>query len=163
MSLAINQLSQNLIKRSKTIVATTALLLTVGIGSSFATPVKDSDTHAVTTSFHKDFRKAELLQTEVSKNFTKLTFRMNSMVLFAYYADNGQLLAVSRNITSDQLPFQLLMQVKRDFADYWISDLFELTNDGNSNYYITLENADTRLTLRSNGPDWDVYSRTVKL
>ena len=163
MSLVINQLSQNLIKRSKTVVVSTALLLTVGISSSFATPANDGGAHAVTTSFHKDFKKAELLQTEVGKNFTKLTFRMNAIVLFAYYADNGQLLAVSRNITSDQLPFQLLLQVKRDYADYWISDLFELTNDGNSNYYITLENADSRVTLRSNGPDWEVYSRTAKL
>jgi len=163
MSLAINQLSQTLIMRCKSIAVTAALLLTVGISSSFATPDKDGGTHAVTTSFHRDFKKAELLQTEVAKNFTKLTFRMNNMVLFAYYSDNGQLLAVSRNITSNQLPIQLLMQVKRDYADYWISELFELTSDGNSNYYVTLENADTRVTLRSNGPDWEVFSRTAKL
>src|SRR6185437_2541283 len=106
MSLAINQLSQSLLRRAKTVTLTAALLLSVGITSSFATPDKDGGNHAVTVSFHKDFKHAELLETTVSKNFTKVTFRINDMIMFAYYSDNGQLLAVSRNITSNQLPIQ---------------------------------------------------------
>jgi len=137
-----------------------ALLLTVS--SSYATPNDDSN-GAVKTSFRKDFKTAELMGTEVKPNFTKLTFKMNDVIMYAFYSDNGQLLAVTRNITSNQLPIQLLLDVKQNYSEYWITDLFELTGDGASNYYITVENADTRVTLRSNGSDsWDVYEKKAK-
>jgi len=140
--------------------ALVAMLLTAS--STFATPTDDSN-EAVKVAFHKDFKKAQLTATEVKATFTKLTFKLNGVVMYAFYSDNGQLLAVTRNITSNQLPIQLLLEVKKNYADYWISDLFELTGDGASNYYITLENADQRVTLRSNGSDsWETYEKRSK-
>lgn len=163
MLLAINKLSQSLLNGTKKIALAAALLLTVGITSSFATS-GDSGNEAVNASFRRDFKKAEIISTEEGKIYTKITFKLNDMVLFAFYNENGQLLAVSRNIRSNQLPIQLLMSVKKDYANYWISDLFELTADGNSNYYITLENANTRVTLRSyDSGAWEVYDRKAKL
>lgn len=140
--------------------ALVAMLLTAS--STFATPTDDSN-EAVKVAFHKDFKKAELTSTEVKATYTKLTFKLNGVVMYAFYSDNGQLLAVTRNITSNQLPIQLLLEVKKNYSDYWISDLFELTGDGASNYYITLENADQRVTLRSNGSDtWETYEKRTK-
>jgi len=137
-----------------------ALLLTAS--STFATPTDDSNNN-VKVAFHKDFKKAELMGTEVKANYTKLTFKMNDVVMYAFYSENGQLLALTRNITSNQLPIQLLLDVKKSYSDFWITDLFELTGDGASNYYITLENADARVTLRSNGNNsWDVYEKKTK-
>ena len=156
---SINQLSQSLTSGTKKIVLAAAMLLTIGINSSFAAPT-DGGNDAVTASFHKDFKKAQVLETQTGKNYIKFTFKLNDMVLFAFYNEDGQLLAVSRNIKSNQLPIQLLMDVRKDYANYWISDLFELTIDGNSNYYITLENADSRITLRSyDSNDWEVYKK----
>lgn len=140
--------------------ALVAMLLTAS--STFATPTDDSN-ETVKVAFHKDFKKAELTATEVKATYTKLTFKLNGVVMYAFYSDNGQLLAVTRNITSNQLPIQLLLDVKKNYSDYWITDLFELTGDGASNYYITLENADQRVTLRSNGSDtWETYERKSK-
>ena len=162
MTRFINQLSHTLLKGSKIVAFTAAMLLTVGISSSFATPTTDR-TDAVTASFHKDFKKAELLATESNKNFTKLTFKMNDMVLFAYYSGDGQLLAVVRNIRSSQLPIQLMLKVKQDFSNYWITDLFELDADGSTNYYITLEDANSTVTLRSvDTNSWEVFSKKTK-
>ena len=162
MTRFINQLSHTLLKGSKFAAFAAALLLTVGISSSFATPTKDRP-DAVTASFRKDFKSAVLLTTESTKNFTKLTFKMNDMVLFAFYSGDGQLLAVVRNIRSSQLPIQLMLKVKQDFSNYWISDLFELDADGTTNYYITLEDANTTVTLRSEDTNnWEVYSKKTK-
>jgi len=159
MSLAINTLSQTLLNGSKKIAFVAAMILTVGVSSSFA-HTNDDDVKA---SFRKDFKKAEIMTTETGKSFTKLTFKMNDVIMYAFYSENGQLLAVTRNIRSNQLPIQLLLDVKKDYSEYWISDLFELTGEGASNYYITLENADTRVTLRSVGSDsWEVYERKAK-
>jgi len=161
MSLTITNLSQTLINGSKKIVLAAALLLTVGISSSFATP-KDGDNDAATVSFHKDFKKVEVIEKHAGKNFIKFTFKMNDVVMSAFYNENGQLLAITRNIQSSQLPLQLLMQIKKDYGNYWISDLFEYDGDGSSSYYITLENADYCVILRSNGTQWEMYDKKAK-
>ena len=162
MSLAINQISQALLNGTKKIALAVAMLLTVGIASSFANP-KDGGNDAATASFHKDFKKAEVMEKKTGKTYTRFTFKLNEMILFAFYDENGQLLAVTRNIKSNQLPIQLQMQVKKDYGNYWISDLFEYTGDGNTNYYITLENADSSITLRSyDSGTWEVYNRKAK-
>lgn len=161
MTRLINQLSHTLIKGSKIAAFTIAMLLTVGIGSSFATPTHGDD--AVITSFRKDFKKAELLSSEQGKVYTKLTFKMSDMVMFAYYDADGQLIALVRNIKSNQLPIQLMLKVKQNYADCWISDLFEINADGGTNYYITLENENTRVTLRSaDSNNWEVYNKKSK-
>ena len=149
-------------KRSiKHIALTVAVIMTLGIGSSFAAPIGKNGQENISNSFHKDFRQAELLSTNAGKDYTKLTFKMHGVILSAFYSDNGELLAVTRNIPSNQLPLRLLMDLKNNYANYWITDLFEINTDGSSSYYITLENADTKLTLRSNNATWDSYNKTI--
>jgi hypothetical protein len=139
-----------------------ALFLTVGITSSFAAPSDDLK-DIVKTSFRKDFKKAELMDYEVGKQYTKLTFKLNDIVMFAFYAENGDLLAVTRNIRTNQLPIQLLLDLKKSYNDCWITDLFELTGDGVNNYYVTVENGNMKTTLRSTSNiNWEVYAKTTK-
>jgi hypothetical protein len=161
-----NTTRQTVLNMSKKVAFMIAMVFTIGITSSFATP-SDSPVDAISgqvkASFRKDFQKAELMTSEVGKQFTKLTFKMNDMVMYAFYSDNGELLAVTRNIRSSQLPIQLLLQLKKNYSDYWISDLFELTGEELSNYYVTIEDADKKITLRStDNSNWEVYEKTAK-
>jgi hypothetical protein len=139
---------------------TTALLLTLGVSTAFAANTIDNG--GVNASFRKDFKQAELLATDAGKDYTKITFKMNGIILSAFYNENGELLAVTHNIKPGELPINLLMQVKRNYADCWVTDCFEIDTNGSASYYITLENADTRLTLHSDGNDWNTYSRIIK-
>jgi hypothetical protein len=123
----------------------------------------DGINRQVEGSFRKQFGGAREVKWENHKAFVKLTFQLNESVLFAYYSQNGDLLAVSRNILTNQLPLIQLLRLKKEYAEYWISDLFELDTDSESSYYITLENADSKLILRSNCTDgWDLYKRESK-
>ena len=92
----------------------------------------------------------------------KFTFKMNDQVLFAFYSGTGELLAVTRNIPSSQLPVRLLLNLKKQMNNGWITELFEISSDAQHCYYVSLENADIKVTLRSNGDGWDVYSTTRK-
>jgi hypothetical protein len=158
-----NNLGQTLLNGSKKIAIVAILFLTVGLSSSFATPVftgtpaRDGN-DLITASFHKDFKHAELMSMEVKKEYFKVTFKLNNMVLFAFYSGNGELLAVVRNILSTQLPIQLLMDLKETYSKYWITDLFEINSDNQTTYYVTLQNADGRVSLRSgNAATWEAY------
>ena len=157
MSLLNNKTSQALLNGTKKFAFIAALLFTVGIGSSFAAPT-GNDNDVIIASFRKEFKTADVMGIEVKKDYTKVTFKMNSLVLFAYYSENGELLAVVRNILSTQLPIQLLMDLKQNYTNSWITDLFEMSVNGQTTYYATLENGDTRITLRSNSSsNWENY------
>jgi hypothetical protein len=148
-------------QRLKTSILAAALLLTVGITTSFAAPA-DELTKTVKTAFQKDFQKAELISSEAAKDYTRLTLKMNGTILFAYYAENGELMAVVHNLTVSQLPLNLLLKVRNEYGKFWISDLFECNANGSDTYYITLENADYKITLRSSDGDWETYNKSVK-
>jgi len=163
MKQSISLLNQTIINRSTKIAFALVLLFTITISYSFAAAPGDSINGQISASFQKDFRNAKLISTETGRHFTKLTFRMNDMVLFAFYAENGELLAVTRNILSSQLPIELMMNLKKNYADYWITDLFELNGDSENCYYVTVENADTKIVLRSTGSSsWEVYEKKAK-
>src|ERR1700753_4185167 len=116
-------------KRSfKQIAFSFALLLTLGVSTSFA--ANTTDNGGVNASFRKDFKQAELLATDAGKDYTKFTFKINGAVLYAFYNESGELLALTHNIKSSELPINLLMQIKRDHSHYWISDCFGFAANG---------------------------------
>jgi hypothetical protein len=157
MLLLNNKISQALINGTKKFAFIAALLLTAGIGSSFAAPTGNSN-DIIITSFRKEFKTADVMGIETRKEYTKVTFKLNNLVLFAYYSENGELLAIVRNILSTQLPIQLLMDLRQNYSNDWITDLFEMSVNGQTTYYATLENSDSRITLRSsNTSNWENY------
>jgi hypothetical protein len=143
-------------------ILTWALLLVTGISSSFANVPKGTHDN-IRDSFKKEFKNAEVIRWESHKAYTKATFRMNDKIMFAYYTGNGQLIAVARNILSDQLPIHLMTTLKNDYSGYWVIDLFEMTNDEESAYYVTLESPDYKLILESvNMNEWTIYKKEKK-
>jgi hypothetical protein len=146
----------------KKILTWAMLLMTV---SSFSFANKGDDLNIkIATSFKKDFAGAREIKWETGKTFVKLTFILNEQIMFAYYTENGDFMAVSRNILSNHLPLSLLIKLKRDYADYWITDLFEIDSDNEISYYITLENSGLKLTLKSNSSQgWEAYKKETKM
>ena len=147
----------------KSISLSIAIVLMMGL-SAFAAKNDETDVNKeVVRSFHKEFINAKNVKWEKKVGYVKVEFTLNDQVLFAYYNNDGQMTAIVRNIVSDQLPISLLTSVRNDYSGYWISDLFEVAADGQTNYYVTLENADKKMVLRSSGIDgWEVYSKTKK-
>ncbi len=145
----------------KTILALAVMMIT-GLTSAFANVSGDVNQRAV-ASFSKDFINAKNVSWQQEKNFAKATFSLNNRVMFAYYDQSGELLAVIRNILSDQLPVELLMELKKKSNNYWVTELFEVATGDQTNYYVTLENGDEKVVLKSDGFDqWSVYSKEKK-
>src|SRR5258708_3079871 len=67
------------------------------------------------------------------------------------------------NILSSQLPEALLTTIKKDYKDYWITELSENGKGKHAGYFITLENVDQIVQLSSNDSEnWVVTSTSVK-
>ena len=136
-----------------------AMLLTTIVGSSFANRTDDNKNRAA-ASFKQDFASAKEVTWETSKELVKATFKLNDQVMFAYYSESGELMAVVRNMVSGQLPINLLTNLKKNYQGYWITDLFEVSASNESSYYVTLESADNVIVLKSSGLNkWEVFQK----
>ncbi len=145
----------------KPLLIALTLLASVFTKSSFANDEKI--TPAVLNAFQKTFSAAKEVQWTETNNMYKAQFELSGQVVNAYYDQDGTMLAVVRNITSLQLPVALQASIKKDHADYWITELFELTNDSGTSYYVTLESADAKVVLRSSSStNWSTYQKSKK-
>jgi hypothetical protein len=145
----------------KLLMISIALFLSTFSTSAFA---KDGEVSPVVLqSFQSQFTTATQVDWSVSKNFYKAQFVLNNQHVVAFYNNEGTLIGLTRNITSVQLPVSLQADLKKDYDQYWISDLFELNNEEGTSYYVTLENADNKVVLKgSTVSHWSTYQKTKK-
>jgi len=137
-----------------------ALLLT-GISYSYA-DTTNGITKKTVASLNKDFANAQNVQWQQKNDYSIATFSLNNDVMFAYYGNDGELKAVARNILSDKLPIAQMINLKKNYSNYWISNLFEVSIGNDTYYYVTVENADQKLILKSAGTGWEEYSKEEK-
>lgn len=117
----------------------------------------------VLSAFNKEFSGAKEVKWTASSDFYKVSFVFNDQYISAFYNKVGELIGLTRNISSLNLPLQLQTRLRADYSDYWITDLFEMSGTEGTNYYITVEKADTRIVLKSSGNlDWSVFRKTSK-
>ena len=110
----------------------------------------------VKVAFRKEFVNAQEVQWENFEGSVRAIFSLNSQIWTAYFHINGQLIAVTRNISSSELPIQLVIALKKDYPDFWITELFELYSNGETSYFISLNSRELELTLKSgSNENWE--------
>jgi len=146
----------------KKILLSSAFALSLVTNSLFATVVPDVNAKAL-TAFTNQFTNASDVEWSAGNDFYKATFLYNSNYVMAYYNTEGDFVATIRNITSGNLPLMLQTKLKNNYSDYWITNLYELSKNEGTSYYITLENADQKIILKSAGDiDWTVHKKSNK-
>ena len=138
------------------------LTLVIAITTLGAFANDENVNQKVLDAFKTEFTTAKDVEWSVGSNYYKATFNYNGKYVFAYYNENGELLGITRYLSPSDLPLTLQNNLKKNYEGYWVSDLFEASKDDATNYYITLENADTKIVLKSSENRWDIYSRIKK-
>lgn len=144
----------------KTILIAFTLLASVVTTTSHA-----SDgivTPEVLQSFQSKFATAKNAGWSVTQGLYKVQFLMDGQSITAFYNEDGTMAAVTRHIAPAQLPVSLQTVLKNTYKDHWISGLFELSNDEGVQYYVTLEDADTQVVLKSAAASWSVFQKNRK-
>lgn len=142
-----------------------ALLLILSVALFFGTASANhpSDIPSVVLSaFNQEYVNASAISWVEGVNWFKASFKVEDVYLTAYYNTLGETIGVSRNITTRQLPLLLQRDIKENYADFWVTDLFELALNDDTTYYITLENADEIITLEGHEGYWSNYKKTKK-
>lgn len=145
----------------KRLLITLTVVLSLITLSSFSNGEKVNDN--VLTSFNTSFKNATEVTWSTTAHLYKAKFVYNSQYLTAFYDADGNMIAVTRNISSFQLPICLQTSLKKDYEHFWISDLFEVSREEGTSYYVTLENADTKIILKSSSnSEWTPYQKQRK-
>jgi hypothetical protein len=141
----------------------TLLALVVLISSLAVNAAGKNVNEKVLNAFKTEFTTASQVEWSTGPNYYKASFVFNDKHVFAFYNAEGRLLGLTRNITTSELPLKLQADLKKNYDTYWISDLFEAAREEGTSYYLTLEDADTRLVLRASADNsWTVYEKTKK-
>ena len=117
----------------------------------------------VLKSFQKEFTGAKQVQWSAAGDNYKASFIFNNQYVFAFFTAEGELMGVTRNLTSLELPVVLQSGLKKDYGKFWITNLFEVSNEDGVHYYITLEKADSKVILSSAGTEWNLYKKASKI
>jgi len=145
----------------KRLVITLTLAFSLCSFSSFAND--ETISPAAIESFNNSFKSVKDVSWSIGENFYKATFLMNGQSVCAFYNSQGQMIALTRNISSLQLPIALQAKLKKEYNDYWISDLFEMATEEGTFYYLTVEDGDSKIVLKSGtGSEWSVYKKQRK-
>jgi hypothetical protein len=141
----------------KTILTLAVVAITLG-STAFAGEINVDK--RVRRAFEKEFAGAVDVKWSTFEDYIKVDFSLNDVVLIACYNAEGEKLAVIRNIQFSILPLVLQFDQKKHFPDYWVSQLFELVNEGGTHYYLTLENANQKIQLVSHGSsEWELVRK----
>ena len=136
-----------------------AIVLTTITISSFANNTYRINQKAL-ASFSKTYQAVEDVRWEVKENLYKVSFKTGGKIMFAYYNADGEQVAISRNIHIDQLPLTLSNELKEKFAENWLTELFEVSSNGETTYYATLESAGHVSILKAEGTaGWSTFKK----
>jgi hypothetical protein len=136
--------------------------LAIAVSSLTAFATDNNVNKKILDAFNTEFATAKEVEWTAGDNYYKATFMYNERYVFAYYNENGELLGMTGYISPLDLPLALQNSLKKNYENYWISDLFEAVKSEETNYYVTVENADTKIVLKSSGNGWSTYSKIKK-
>ena len=138
-----------------------ALALVFTISSAFAKDV--TITKQVIESFRSNFSNIKEITWTITDSYYKAAFTLNEQKVFAFFNCDGEYLGLTRYISTFQLPLNLQSDLKRHYGQKWVTDLFEVSNDEGTAYYITIEDSNTKFILNSTpGGDWHLYKKEKK-
>jgi hypothetical protein len=145
----INQKSI-VMKKATNILAAIMLLFSV---SSFAAG-KEEVSQTVRAAFEKDFLSKKEVSWEMKEDFYFVSFKLNEIPTNAAYNEKGELLAVSRDVDVSQIPLSISMALANRYNGFKLPlKATEVNFEGQTSYYLTVENDKKLLTLKcsSNG------------
>jgi hypothetical protein len=124
----------------------TAAALTMGIGA-FAKAPETANAKAQ-KHLSIEFKDAEKISWSTKANLLEASFEWSGQKLHTFYNEEGEQVALSREISMDRLPIKALQTIKEKYSDYKAGEAIELSSaqDGLS-YYLSLENGDKKVIL----------------
>jgi hypothetical protein len=145
-------------KKKMIALFTVAILLT---STGFATG-NGEPSQQILKEFNRTFTNTAEVEWTLVSNYYQVRFMQAGQYLTAYYNASGELVSLSRNLSTRMLPLILQEKLQDLLSTSWVSDSFELYRENGTEYYVTVENANDKTIYRSSNSDWSMFKRIQK-
>lgn len=126
-----------------------AAIMVVAVGSSaFALDVSTKVSVIVKNSFEAQFAGADNVSWTSRDAYTKASFILADEKVEAFFSADGDLIAFSRKVDLKKLPLVALQQIKKQYSAYTVAETIEFDQDGDKNYYVSLEDGTKKMILQ---------------
>lgn len=125
--------------------------------SSRATSVTaEKLTNAVNKAFTQKFGKAQNVNWKKFESLYFAKFELNKKEFNAAYSEEGEMIAISRNVLIDQLPLAVTESLNEYYQEYKLpGNVTEIVMQGDTNYYLMVEGKTRYLQLKCS-PDGNI-------
>ena len=144
----------------KRIIITLSVLFTLAVTTAFASEVKVSS--AVMQAFKSRFADAENVSWSQASGFTIAEFTLEDTKQFAYFNEAGELTVVAQPLTLKQLSKAQQTNLRKNYADYRIVDIYQLEDSEEIKFYAVVENESRKIILNTTSSKWNVVKVTNK-
>lgn len=130
--------------------------------SSFNSLFAKSVPGPVEHSFEATFGRNTDVTWSESNGLYKASFTIGSERIIQFYNSDGDEVAVAQYLSISKLPSALQTDLKKYTTDYTVSELFEISDELGSSYYVTLTSKEKSVVMRSIGNVWKTFSKVKK-
>lgn len=118
----------------------------------------------VKAAFESNFSKATRVNWEKTSDFYFASFTLDNVKVDAAYNEEGELIGTARGISAEQMPLNVSLAIAEKYDGYKVDKTaIELTYEGQTRYYITIENESQVLKLKCySNADLEVESKSKK-
>lgn len=131
-----------------------SLLMLISV-IGFAGPSEPGEKVAprLTAALEKEFAGAQYVvwQSFKEQELFQARFIYNHERLNAFFNEDGQLIAIGRNIQQAALPLSIARQLTSQYNKYAVQDIIEYSRHGETSYVISLESDKQRIILEAFG------------
>jgi hypothetical protein len=117
--------------------------------TSFAGDGSKKASYWVINQFTHTYADATNVTWQVTDQFAKATFLLNEVKVEAYYnQEDGSFIGQSKAVSTQELPLGTTKQLAKKYSDYVIKEVIEFSNTTDVDFYVSMENATTKLVLK---------------
>jgi hypothetical protein len=141
--------NKKIVHVSKQLSIAAILFLSISLSSFAGNPVEKIPGFRGVEHFMSTFPQATGIVCKNKGEFTEVNFTWQGMKLAAFYDLDGNQIATSREISVDNLPLTVQLNLKKEYAGFIPKEALEFDDIDNSlSYYVTVVSIKTTYLLR---------------
>ena len=102
---------------------------------------EEANTRAI-SNLKKEYQNAKNIEWKVAPQYTKATFTWNGQYLEVFYNNDGETIAESKYINTNELPLKAQQFINKKYADHTITEAVEFNSEESGMCYYVLLNKD---------------------
>lgn len=142
------------------VIALSVLFTLATTTTAFAGEVKVSS--SVMQAFKARFADAVNVSWSEANGFTIAEFTLDDTRHFAYYNAAAELTVVAQPLTIKELSKVQQTNLRKNYADYTVVDVYQLEDNDGVKFYTIVENSSKKIILSTTSSKWEVVKSTNK-